>query len=232
MRHVPLNRTCFIAYVRQNFRGQEQDNCVFIHQCFAARSKKMPAPLFALQRHGEINLHEVTNKKMARLIRIASCVWLFSCVCVLLSANLFAARHMAEAEVKAAGCFIPTPRGVVLGIHPVFRDIRIPFGSRKTNETARQTATRETLEETGLDVAVGPVLQTFENDTALLFHCVPKTPIDDYSQLRPIDTLETSEVIVVDPGTMLNHDGRKIKNSWRVPADRDLLIRLFREYQP
>jgi len=36
----------------------------------------------------------------------------------------------------------------------VFRDIRMPFGSRKSGETARQTAARETLEETGLDVTV------------------------------------------------------------------------------
>ncbi len=107
----------------------------------------------------------------------------------------------------------------------------MPFGSRKSGETARQTAARETLEETGLDVTVGALLRTFENGTALLFRCTPKTPIEDYSRLRPLDTLEVSEVIVMDPTTMLNHGGRKIGNAWRIPEDRDLLIQLFEEHK-
>ena len=170
-------------------------------------------------------------ENVIRLISIASFVWLFSSVDPLLPPNAFAAQDVVEAQVKAAGCFIPTAKGIVLGIHPVFRDIRIPFGSRKSGETARQMAARETLEETGLDVTVGALLRTFENDTALLFRCTPKTPIEDYSRLRPLDTLEVSEVIVMDPTTMLNHDGRKIRNAWRIPEDRDLLIQLFEEHK-
>lgn len=168
---------------------------------------------------------------MTRLIATASFVWLFNCVYALPLPNALAAQDVAKAKVKAAGCFILTPKGIVLGIHPVFRDIRIPFGSHKPGETARQTAARETLEETGLDVTVGPLLQTFENDTALLFYCTPKTSIEDYSRLRPRDTREVSQVIVMDPTTMLNHDGRKITNAWRIADDRDLLIRLFEQYK-
>lgn len=168
---------------------------------------------------------------MTRLLSMISFVWLFGCAYSLLFPNAFADQDVLETKVKAAGCFIPTPKGIVLGIHRVFGDIRIPFGSRNPGETARQTAVRETLEETGLHVTVGPLLQTFENDTALLFHCTPTTPIEDYSRLRPLDALEVSKVIVIDPTTMLNHDGRKIRNAWRIPEDRALFVKLFEEYK-
>ncbi len=162
---------------------------------------------------------------------IVGCLWLFSCAYLLLPFGAFPTQDEVEAKVKAAGCFIPTPKGIVLGIDTVFRDIRIPFGSHQPGETARETAARETLEETGLDVAVGALLRTFENDTAFLFHCTAKTSIEDYSRLRPVDTVEMAEVIVMDPVTMLDHDGRKIKNAWRFPEDRDLLIELFKKYK-
>ena len=168
---------------------------------------------------------------MARPTSIVGCLWLFSCAYLLLPFSTFPTQDEVEAKVKAAGCFIPTPKGIVLGIDTVFRDIRIPFGSHEPGETARETAARETLEETGLDVAVGTLVRTFESDTAFLFHCTPTTAIEDYSRLRPVDTGEMAEVIVMDPLTMLDHDGHKIKNAWRVPEDRDLLIELFEEYE-
>ncbi len=168
---------------------------------------------------------------MARPMSIVGCLWLFSCVYLLLPFDAFPTQDEVEAKVKAAGCFIPTPKGIVLGIGTVFRDIRIPFGSHEPGETARETAARETLEETGLDVAVGSLLRTFESDTAFLFHCTPKTAIEDYSLLRPVDTGEMAEVIVMDPLTMLDHHGRKITNAWRIPKDRDLLIELFEKYE-
>ena len=168
---------------------------------------------------------------MARPISIVGYLWLFSCAYLLLPFSAFPTQDEVEAKVRAAGCFIPTPKGIVLGIDTVFRDLRIPFGSHEPGETARGTAARETFEETGLDVAVGLLLRTFENDTALLFHCTPRTAIEDYSRLRPVDTGEVAEVIVIDPITMLDHDGRKIRNAWRFPKDRDLLIELFEEYE-
>ncbi len=105
------------------------------------------------------------------------------------------------------------------------------MGSHEPGETARETAARETLEEIGLDVVVGPVVQTFEGGTVFLFFCTPKTPIEDYTTLRSSNILEIGEVIVLDPVTMLNHDGRKIENPWRFPENRSVLIELFEKYK-
>ena len=157
-------------------------------------------------------------------------LWVFGCNFILVSEGSLA-QQQPEATVKAAGCVTMTPKGIILGIGTMFGDIRIPFGSHKTGETALETAARETKEETGIDVNVHSLLHTFENKTVFLFYCVPKRPIDDYSQLSPIDTSEIAEVVVLDPVTMLNHDGRKINNDWRYAEDRRLLTMIFQEYE-
>ena len=167
---------------------------------------------------------------MTKPLSIVAFLWVFGCYFMLVSEGSFAQQQLG-ATVKAAGCVITTPKGIVLGIGTKFGDIRIPFGAHEIGETAQDTAARETLEETGLDVDVGSLLQTFENESAFLFHCLPTRPIDDYSQLSPVDTSEIAEVIVLDPGTMSNHDGRKIKNSWRFAEDRRLLIKIFQKYK-
>ncbi len=136
----------------------------------------------------------------------------------------------AQRAVKAAGCFIPTPDGVIVGIGRFSGAIHVPIGSRKRGERARETAVRETREETGVEVAVGRLLTTFEENSVYLFLCMPKTPIGDYSKLRPADGLEISEVLVLDPITMLNYDGRKITNPWRFPRDRRVLSELLETY--
>lgn len=133
--------------------------------------------------------------------------------------------------IKAAGCFIPTPKGVVVSIGRLTGKLHIPIGSREPGETAQDTAVREAKEETGLDIVVGRLLKTFEDNTVYLFLCEPKVPIEDYSQLRPVDTGEIAEVFIVDPVTMLNYDGRKITEMWRFRDDRSLLIRLFEQYR-
>lgn len=166
-------------------------------------------------------------KPLTRPISLAA-VLSFLC---LLPFNACLAQDFVEAKVKAAGCFIPTPKGVVLGISTLFRNIHLPMGSHEPGETARETAARETLEETGLEVVVGPVVRTFESSTVFLFFCTPRTPIEDYTKLRSADVLEIGEVIVLDPVTMLNHDGRKIGNPWRFPEDRNVLIGLFEKYK-
>lgn len=133
--------------------------------------------------------------------------------------------------IKAAGCFIPTDKGVVLGISAFRGDISIPMGKHKMGETAHETAIRETREETGLEVTTGPLLRTLENGRVFLFLCTPVTPIKDYSLLAPIDTIEIARVIVLDPVTMLSHDGRKIDNPWRFADNKSLLIELYRKYK-
>ena len=133
--------------------------------------------------------------------------------------------------IKAAGCFIPTDKGVVLGIGTFRGDIRIPMGKHETGETARETAIRETREETGLEVTTGPLLRTLENGRVFLFLCTPVTPIRDYSLLTPIDTMEIARVIILDPVTMLSHDGRKIDNPWRFADNRALLVELYAKHK-
>ena len=167
---------------------------------------------------------------LTRPLSIVAFLWVFGCSFMLASEVSFA-QQQPGATVKAAGCVILTPEGIVLGIGTSFGDIRIPFGSHKTGETARETAARETKEETGIDVDVRSLLQTFENGSVFLFQCIPAQPIDDYSRLSPVDTSEIAEIIVLDPGTMLNHDGRKIKNGWRYPDDRRLLTGIFQKYK-
>jgi 8-oxo-dGTP pyrophosphatase MutT (NUDIX family) len=133
--------------------------------------------------------------------------------------------------IKAAGCFIPTDKGVVLGIGTFRGDIRIPMGKHEKGETARETAIRETREETGLEITTGPLLRTLENGRVFLFLCTPVTPIRDYSLLAPIDTIEIARVIILDPVTMLSHDGRKIDNPWRFADNRALLVELYAKYK-
>ena len=167
---------------------------------------------------------------MTKPLSTVALLWIFGCSFVLVSGVSFAQQQPA-ATIKAAGCVVLTPEGIVLGIGTSFGDIRIPFGSHRTGETARQTAARETKEETGIDVEVRSLLQTFENGTVFLFRCKPVRPIDDYSRLSPVDTSEIAEIIVLDPGTMLTHDGRKINNGWRFPDDRRLLTEIFQKYR-
>ena len=167
---------------------------------------------------------------MTKPLSIVAFLWVFGCSFMVVAEVSFA-QQQPGTTVKAAGCVILTPKGIVLGIGTNFGDIRIPFGSHKIGETAQETAARETKEETGIDVDVRSLLQTFENGSAFLFYCIPTRSIDDYSQLSPVDTSEIAEIIVLDPGTMLNHDGRKIKNGWRFPDDRRLLTKIFQKYK-
>lgn len=131
----------------------------------------------------------------------------------------------------AAGCFIATPKGVVLTIRRDSEAIQLPIGTRQTSESAQATAARETWEETGLDVRVGDLVETFSNETVLLFSCAPVSVIEDYARLKPIDQSEVRNVIVVEPSTMKNHDGRVIALPWRYSSDREVLRLLYEAWK-
>ena len=132
----------------------------------------------------------------------------------------------------AAGCLIATPAGVVLNINRVLDAVQLPMGRRRGDETPRQTAARETREETGIAVDVGEHIVAWRDGAVHLFACAPQAPIVDYAALAPADAREVSEVLVVDPHTMVNHDGRRIAQGWRFPQTRVLLRTLYPRRAP
>lgn len=130
-------------------------------------------------------------------------------------------------SIRAAGCLIPTPKGIVMGINRVLGKIQLPIGRHVVGEDPRKAAARETWEETGIDVDVGGLILTLEDNQVHLFLCLPKTPITDYSVLQSKDQWEVSKVVVLDPHTMRNFDGTIITNAWRFPETRVFLKALF-----
>jgi len=139
-------------------------------------------------------------------------------------------------QTWAAGCFIQLEGGVVLTISQ-HGTIQLPFGRAKDgDETPRETAARETLEETGLTVEVHEVVSVLfveparvegDHDTQhLLYRCTTEPVAIEYENL---DASEVVEVLVINPMTMLTPSGREIKTPWRFPLDRALLIFLLQD---
>lgn len=129
--------------------------------------------------------------------------------------------------VRAAGCYIATPHGVVVSVNRLLNKIQLPMGRHRGEETAAQTAARETLEETGITVEVGEPILHVESRQVVLFACTPLIPVADYAALSAPDTAEVSEVLVLDPHTMQNVDGRVIDTPWRFLNTRLLLRMLY-----
>lgn len=127
----------------------------------------------------------------------------------------------------AAGCYLPLDDGVVLTINRLTKTVQLPIGGVETGESMEQTAARETLEEIGVDVEVGNRLLTLREGRVAIFVCSPKSPIKTYESLKAIDTNEVGEILVLNPHTLVNYDGRKISNRWRHPPLRFLLRALF-----
>lgn len=139
----------------------------------------------------------------------------------------FAQANAAPPSITAAGCLIPMPEGIVMGINRGLGKIQLPMGRHVAGEDPRQTAARETLEETGIEVDVGALMLTLDNNQIYLFLCTPRTPVTDYSILRSKDKWEVSKVVVLNPHTMRNFDGTIITNAWRFPETRVFLKALF-----
>jgi 8-oxo-dGTP pyrophosphatase MutT (NUDIX family) len=136
-------------------------------------------------------------------------------------------------QTWAAGCFIQLEGGVVLTISQ-HGTIQLPFGRAKDgDETPRETAARETLEETGLTVAVHEVVSVLfvelrvdgGHDTQhLLYRCTTEPIAIEYENL---DVSEVAEVLVINPVTMRTPSGRMVMAPWRFPQDRDILMFLL-----
>jgi len=134
----------------------------------------------------------------------------------------------ADRKTDAAGCFIATEAGVVLGINRLLNRVQLPVGRTVGAETAEQTAIRETLEETGIAVEViGRLLSLDEHHRVVLFLCKPVNSRIDYATLEAKDKIEIAEVLVLNPHNMRNHDGRIISTPWRYPETQLLLQALY-----
>ena len=104
--------------------------------------------------------------------------------------------------------------------------LQLPMGHRKSDETAAQTATRETKEETGIDVEVGQLITALEENTVLLFQCNTSDALE-YGQLKASDGWEVKAVLVMNPHTRKNFDGKQIENPWRFKETEALLRSIF-----
>jgi len=116
----------------------------------------------------------------------------------------------------------------VVGINRITNTVQLPIGRRDGSETPEVTAARETQEETGIAVNVGVKLMSISDGDVHIFLCRPRYPVGDYSLLRPTDRFEVSEVLVIDPDTMTNYDGRSIQLKWRYDESRWLIRMLDR----
>ncbi|MCZ7600195.1 MAG: NUDIX hydrolase [Gammaproteobacteria bacterium] len=130
-------------------------------------------------------------------------------------------------RVEAAGCLIATPHGFVMAVNRLMNRLQLPAGKREPGESARQTAARETREETGLEVSVGEVLLNLDDGRVVFFSCKPVSPAVDYARLVPRDRVEVSRAIVVNPESLTTFDGEKVDTRWRFPHMRWLLRSLF-----
>ncbi len=93
-----------------------------------------------------------------------------------------------EYQPANAGCLITKGDEVVVVTMRLSGKQSLPGGTSEAGETARCTAYRETLEETGIQVSVHERLATFDNGFQL-FRCEAIT-----ENVATIDTLEISEV--------------------------------------
>ncbi len=157
---------------------------------------------------------------------------------VILLATLITSATIADDplnpdEIDAAGCLIATPSGFVMGINRLLNRLQLPAGRHLPGETARQTAARETREETGLDVAVGDRALALRERRVVFYFCTPTAegPID-YLALTPTDRVEISRVVVVNPVTMTTPDGETVETPWRFPQMHWLLRSIFAPPSP
>jgi len=138
----------------------------------------------------------------------------------LLSVCVSYSRADTTESFEAAGCYLPVKDGVVVGVNRLTNSVQLPIGRRSGSETPRVTAARETEEETGIEVDVGLKLVSVADGDVHIFLCRPREPVTDYAALRPIDRVEVKEVLVIEPGTMTNYDGRQIDLKWRYDQSR------------
>jgi 8-oxo-dGTP pyrophosphatase MutT (NUDIX family) len=102
-------------------------------------------------------------------------------------------------ELRVNGQCLIVQRDRVLAVqHRASGKYDLPGGTRRPDETAQSTSHRETFEETGLVVEVGPRVSTFPG--AAVYRCVPQEPVPEPISVPWPGVLEISGVEWVEPG--------------------------------
>ncbi len=111
-----------------------------------------------------------------------------------------------------AGCIIKIDNKMLIVRHQKTGKLSPPAGTAKEGEAAQCTAHRETWEETGVEVRVGRLLKSFD-DQFHLFHCLAIDEALIRSSELPVPEAfksEISEILFLNP-TLLSND------EWRFP---------------
>ena len=116
-----------------------------------------------------------------------------------------------------AGC-LATRQGRLLVIRQRNGRWTIPGGTHKRGESARCTAYRETLEETGLKMHVGTLLKTLDNGFHL-FHCHADGNTAPKVKWTNLEVHEASWTLPEDIP----------KSHWRYPGQLPMLLVLMQE---
>jgi 8-oxo-dGTP pyrophosphatase MutT (NUDIX family) len=126
----------------------------------------------------------------------------------------------AADALRVNGACLIVAEGRVLAIrHRASGKYDLPGGARRPNETAQCAAHRETFEETGLVVVVGPRLSTFFG--AAVYQCMPQEPVPEPLSVPWSGVLEVSAVEWIDPA-VVEADGWRFENT---PGTIDAVVR-------
>jgi 8-oxo-dGTP pyrophosphatase MutT (NUDIX family) len=115
-----------------------------------------------------------------------------------------------------------------MGVNRLLNRLQLPAGRTISGESARQTAARETFEETGIEVNIGEVALSLDDRRVVFFHCHPSDINTDFSNLNPLDRVEVSRAMVVNPITLETPEKVPVTTPWRFPEMRWLLRSVFR----
>ena len=127
-----------------------------------------------------------------------------------LASSFSMAAEQKTPVLKGAGCIIQTEHGIVMSENNS-GELQFPVGKRNNDPTWESVAKRETMEETGIDVTVGKLLQDWAN--VRFFSCTANTTIV-FDKLVPPDVGEVKRVLAVNPHTMMDHNGQSIRVPW------------------
>jgi 8-oxo-dGTP diphosphatase len=118
------------------------------------------------------------------------------------------------AIAPSAGCFSVIDQRLLV-VQNLAGDISPPGGSSNRGETAQCTAVRETWEETGLTLKVGPKLATFTTG----FHLYQCQRDADSGEIGPPQRLEIRQAFYL-------HVNEFDQWEWRYPEQEDFLRKL------